>query len=56
MHEPTVPEPEPDDGAQRTIRQILSMAAPLAAAVGVFGVSFGILARSAGFGVVAPIL
>src|SRR6266540_1636404 len=30
--------------------------APLAAVVGAFGVSFGILARAAGFGVAAPIV
>ncbi len=34
----------------------MRLAAPLGIAVGVFGVSFGILARAAGFGIVAPIV
>ncbi len=40
----------------RSLRAILRLAAPLGAAVGIFGVSFGILARAAGMGWLAPIV
>jgi 4-azaleucine resistance transporter AzlC len=53
------PQPEAEhspDRAPRSLRQILRLAAPLGAAVGIFGVSFGILARSAGLGWLAPLV
>lgn len=44
-----------DDSGRRRSRRILGLAAPFIASVLVFGVSFGILARAAGWGVAAPI-
>jgi 4-azaleucine resistance transporter AzlC len=41
---------------ERSLGTILRIAAPLGAAVGIFGVSFGILARAAGMGWLAPIV
>jgi 4-azaleucine resistance transporter AzlC len=43
-------------GSPRTYRHGVRAAAPLAVAVGGFGVSFGVLARAAGMGVLAPIV
>ena len=40
----------------KTYRHGVRAVAPLAVAVGGFGVSFGVLARSAGMGIVAPIV
>ena len=40
----------------KTYRHGVRAVAPLAVAVGGFGISFGVLARSAGMGIVAPIL
>jgi 4-azaleucine resistance transporter AzlC len=53
----------PRERARKSIEQAqggfaygLRVSLPLCAAVGSFGVSFGILARSSGFGVVAPVV
>ena len=40
----------------RGYREGARAVAPLAIAVGAFGISFGVLARAAGMGVLAPIL
>src|SRR4051812_40180314 len=47
------PDPRP---SPRSYREGVRAVAPLAVAVLGFGVSFGVLARSAGMGVVAPIV
>src|ERR1051325_8101685 len=51
---------KPGDVAPRTsptgFRAGLSAALPLSIAVGAFGVSFGVLARAAGWGPVAPVV
>jgi 4-azaleucine resistance transporter AzlC len=43
-------------GGSRTYRDGARAVAPLAIAVGGFGISFGVLARGAGMGIVAPIV
>jgi 4-azaleucine resistance transporter AzlC len=43
-------------GPPKTYRHGVRAAAPLAIAVGGFGISFGVLARAAGMGVLAPIV
>lgn len=43
-------------GAAKTYRHGVRAVVPLAVAVGGFGISFGVLARAAGMGVVAPVV
>ena len=56
------PVPRPNEGpgrsgrSPRTYREGVRAVAPLAIAVGGFGISFGVLARAAGMGVLAPIV
>ncbi|CAN5361792.1 hypothetical protein BH20ACT9_BH20ACT9_00910 [soil metagenome] len=44
------------DASRRSLREGARAAAPLAVAVAAFGVSFGVLARAAGLGALAPVV